>query len=166
MITMNTHILQYSIIAFHHFRSMLCQRKFCDLNFWIKIILHTFCFYEIKTPQIFMPRSLLNMKLTQSTIFSLKVYCKHSFRFNYIPIQLVTCVSQITYLQLSCSDHMQYEQSLQSRFVQTSTISHSIHKINISDVRYEIFYILPITIIAHQIYHNMIIITICNSSSV
>ena len=27
-----------------------------------------------------------------------------------------------------------------------------------SDVRYDIFYILPIMIIAHQIYHDMIII--------
>jgi len=32
----------------------------------------------------------------------------------------------------------------------------------ISDVRYEIFYILPITIIAHKIYHDMIIIMIYN----
>jgi len=28
------------------------------------------------------------------------------------------------------------------------------------DVRYEIFYILPIMIIAYEIYHDMIIITI------
>ena len=33
-----------------------------------------------------------------------------------------------------------------------------------SDVRYEIFFVLPITIIAQQIYHDTIIITICNSS--
>ena len=38
----------------------------------------------------------------------------------------------------------------------------------ISDVRYEILFVLPITrtIIAHQIYHDTIIITICNSSPV
>ena len=36
----------------------------------------------------------------------------------------------------------------------------------ISDVRYEIFYILPITIITHRICHNVIIIAICFSSPV
>ena len=35
-----------------------------------------------------------------------------------------------------------------------------------SDVWYEIFFILPITIIAQQIYHDTIIIMICNSSPV
>ena len=35
-----------------------------------------------------------------------------------------------------------------------------------SDVRYEIFYIFPITIIAHQIHDDMTIIMICYSSSV
>ena len=32
-----------------------------------------------------------------------------------------------------------------------------------SDVQYEIFYTLPITIVAHQNYHNTIMITMCNS---
>ena len=35
-----------------------------------------------------------------------------------------------------------------------------------SDVQYEIFFRLPIMIIAHQIDHDTIIITICNSSPV
>ena len=34
-----------------------------------------------------------------------------------------------------------------------------------SDARYVKFYILPITIIAHQIYHDMIIIMICVKDS-
>ena len=38
----------------------------------------------------------------------------------------------------------------------------SMLKLKISDVHYKIFCILPITIIAHQIYHGTIIITICN----
>ena len=37
---------------------------------------------------------------------------------------------------------------------------------NSSDVRYEVFFILPIMIIAHQIYHDMQLITCVNYSIV
>ena len=39
------------------------------------------------------------------------------------------------------------------------------HYLVMCDMKY-IFFVLPITIIAHEIYHDMIIITICNLSPV